>query len=197
MKTPFRRLGMALLAACAAGALLAAPVSARDFRSADIHPADYPTVEAVKYMGKLLSERTGGKLGVKVCPNGARGDGVSGATAACFSTWADCGISALRIASGSCPRRGRGAWSLAPTGLWPMGRLNGASLEGLGIWTAWFGSGCAAAEAPSQGSACAGGATPAATQMQMTKAADIGVVRRRGDMSPPLGQDAAMTSAVG
>ena len=73
MKTPFRRLGMALLAACAAGALLAAPVSARDFRSADIHPADYPTVEAVKYMGKLLSERTGGKLGVKVYPNGALG----------------------------------------------------------------------------------------------------------------------------
>ncbi len=74
MKTPFRRLGMALLAACAAGALLAAPVSARDFRSADIHPADYPTVEAVKYMGKLLSERTGGKLGVKVYPNGALGN---------------------------------------------------------------------------------------------------------------------------
>ncbi|KAA0677434.1 TRAP transporter substrate-binding protein [Roseomonas genomospecies 6] len=65
---------MALLAACAAGALLAAPVSARDFRSADIHPADYPTVEAVKYMGKLLSERTGGKLGVKVDPNGALGN---------------------------------------------------------------------------------------------------------------------------
>ncbi|KAA0676671.1 TRAP transporter substrate-binding protein, partial [Azospirillum brasilense] len=65
---------MALLAACAAGALLAAPVSARDFRSADIHPGDYPTVEAVKYMGKLLSERSNGKLGVKVYPNGALGN---------------------------------------------------------------------------------------------------------------------------
>ncbi|MDQ2103409.1 TRAP transporter substrate-binding protein [Azospirillum isscasi] len=74
MKNTFRRLGMALLAACAAGALLAAPVSARDFRSADIHPGDYPTVEAVKYMGKLLSERTNGKLGVKVYPNGALGN---------------------------------------------------------------------------------------------------------------------------
>ncbi|WP_155903838.1 TRAP transporter substrate-binding protein [Azospirillum brasilense] len=73
MKNTFRRLGMALLAACAAGALLAAPVSARDFRSADIHPGDYPTVEAVKYMGKLLSERSNGKLGVKVYPNGALG----------------------------------------------------------------------------------------------------------------------------
>ncbi|NUB16245.1 DctP family TRAP transporter solute-binding subunit [Azospirillum brasilense] len=74
MKNTFRRLGMALLAACAAGALLAAPVSARDFRSADIHPGDYPTVEAVKYMGKLLSERSNGKLGVKVYPNGALGN---------------------------------------------------------------------------------------------------------------------------
>ncbi|WP_353861917.1 TRAP transporter substrate-binding protein [Azospirillum formosense] len=46
---------------------------ARDFRSADIHPADYPTVEAVKYVDKLLKERTGGKLGVKVYPNGALG----------------------------------------------------------------------------------------------------------------------------
>ena len=32
------------LGACVA---LAIPASARDFRSADIHPADYPTVDAV------------------------------------------------------------------------------------------------------------------------------------------------------
>ena len=53
---------------------LALPAAARDFRSADIHPTDYPTVEAVRYMGKLLNEQTGGKSGVKVYPNGALGN---------------------------------------------------------------------------------------------------------------------------
>lgn len=74
MTISFRRICTTLLAACAAGALLASPVSARDFRSADIHPADYPTVEAVKHIGKLLSERTNGRLGVKVFANGALGN---------------------------------------------------------------------------------------------------------------------------
>lgn len=35
-------------------------------RSSDTHPDGYPTVEAVKAMGKLLEERTGGKLCVEV-----------------------------------------------------------------------------------------------------------------------------------
>ena len=35
-------------------------------RSADVHPDGYPTVEAVKYMGKLLEERSGGKLRIQV-----------------------------------------------------------------------------------------------------------------------------------
>jgi tripartite ATP-independent transporter DctP family solute receptor len=59
-----------LLAACLAAAL---PAQARDFRSAEAHPADYPTTQAVEYMGQLLEERSGGKLGVKVFPNGALG----------------------------------------------------------------------------------------------------------------------------
>ena len=59
-----------LLAACLAAAL---PAQARDFRSAEAHPADYPTTKAVEYMGQLLEERSGGKLGVKVFPNGALG----------------------------------------------------------------------------------------------------------------------------
>ncbi|HYD29808.1 MAG TPA: TRAP transporter substrate-binding protein [Azospirillaceae bacterium] len=74
MKTSLRSIRNALLAACAVGAFLASPVAARDFRSADIHPADYPTVEAVKEMGKLLAARSNGKLGVKVFPNGALGN---------------------------------------------------------------------------------------------------------------------------
>ena len=44
-----------LLGACVA---LALPAGAREFRSADMHPTDYPTVEAVQYMGKQLGEQT-------------------------------------------------------------------------------------------------------------------------------------------
>ncbi len=35
-------------------------------RSSDTHPDGYPTVEAVKYMGKLVEERTGGRYGIDV-----------------------------------------------------------------------------------------------------------------------------------
>lgn len=42
------------------------PAMARDFRSADIHPDGYPTVEAVEYMGEVLAERSGGRLGIRV-----------------------------------------------------------------------------------------------------------------------------------
>ncbi|GLR96896.1 C4-dicarboxylate ABC transporter [Bradyrhizobium liaoningense] len=62
--------GIIMAVALAVSAPLA---TARDFRSADIHPADYPTVEAVKFMGKQLAAASGGKLGVKVFPNGALG----------------------------------------------------------------------------------------------------------------------------
>jgi tripartite ATP-independent transporter DctP family solute receptor len=75
MPTRSRRasLAAALLATLAAAWSAAPAAQARDFRSADIHPTDYPTVEAVRYIGKLLAERSGGKLGVKVFPNGALG----------------------------------------------------------------------------------------------------------------------------
>lgn len=68
MSVNFRR--WLLAAACIA---LAAPAAARDFRSAEVHPADYPTTKAVEYMGQLLKERSGGKMGVKVFPNAALG----------------------------------------------------------------------------------------------------------------------------
>ena len=55
---------------CAAAALaftLTAPaVSARTFRSADVHAKDYPTNMAVKFMGEELSKATGGKDSIKV-----------------------------------------------------------------------------------------------------------------------------------
>lgn len=40
---------------------------------ADTHPADYPTVKAVEFMGRYLSERTGGRLGIKVYAGGQLG----------------------------------------------------------------------------------------------------------------------------
>jgi tripartite ATP-independent transporter DctP family solute receptor len=62
---------ISLLAACVA---LTAPAQARDFRSADVHPGDYPTVLAVKHMGEQLAKESDGRLGVKVYPNGALGN---------------------------------------------------------------------------------------------------------------------------
>jgi len=38
----------------------------KEFRSADTHPADYPTVQAMNYMGKILSERTNARLSISV-----------------------------------------------------------------------------------------------------------------------------------
>ncbi|MCY7387304.1 MAG: TRAP transporter substrate-binding protein [Burkholderiales bacterium] len=54
-------------------AVLSSSAGARDFRSADVHPGDYPTVAAVKQMGKLLSDQTKGRLGVRVYPAGSLG----------------------------------------------------------------------------------------------------------------------------
>ncbi|MBP7064493.1 TRAP transporter substrate-binding protein [Ferrovibrio sp.] len=47
-------------------AATALPAAAKEFRSADVHPADYPTVQAVMHMGKLIAERTTNKHSVKV-----------------------------------------------------------------------------------------------------------------------------------
>lgn len=52
---------------------VAGVASARDFRSSDNQPPDFPTVEAVRVMGKNLKEQSGGKLGIKVYPNAALG----------------------------------------------------------------------------------------------------------------------------
>jgi tripartite ATP-independent transporter DctP family solute receptor len=49
-------------------ALFAVPlgVQAAEFRSADIHPDDYPTVMAVRYMADLVKERSNGKMTIRV-----------------------------------------------------------------------------------------------------------------------------------
>lgn len=70
MKT--RNVAHALLGlALAAG--MAGAASAKEFRSSDVHPMDYPTVTAVMEMGKLINERTKGKHSVKVFGQSALG----------------------------------------------------------------------------------------------------------------------------
>ena len=61
----------ALVAAVALA--LASVAQARDFRSSDTHPGDYPTVLGVKFMGERLKELSGGKLGIKVFPDSKLG----------------------------------------------------------------------------------------------------------------------------
>ena len=58
-----------------AGLLVSSSVSARatEFRSTDVQPDGYPTVEAVRFMGQTLSKLTGGKLTIKVFNNSALG----------------------------------------------------------------------------------------------------------------------------
>jgi tripartite ATP-independent transporter DctP family solute receptor len=48
--------------------LMAAPagVSAREFRAADTQSADYPTVQALNYMGRLIEQNSGGRLQIRV-----------------------------------------------------------------------------------------------------------------------------------
>lgn len=43
------------------------------FTSSDTHPADYPTVRAVEFMGEYLARKTGGRLGIKVYAGGQLG----------------------------------------------------------------------------------------------------------------------------
>jgi tripartite ATP-independent transporter DctP family solute receptor len=63
--THLKSLSLALLAS----ATFAGSVLAQDsivLRSSDTHPDGYPTVEAVKYMGELIAERTDGRITVEV-----------------------------------------------------------------------------------------------------------------------------------
>ena len=63
-------LGVVLASAFALGAM---QVEARDFRSADVHPQDYPTVMTVKKIGEIVSQKTNGKYNVKVFGNSSLG----------------------------------------------------------------------------------------------------------------------------
>ena len=71
MPHPLRHSLLAM--ATAIGLAFSGPTLARDFRSADVHPTDYPTVEAVRAMGKALKEQSKDKMGVKVFASGSLG----------------------------------------------------------------------------------------------------------------------------
>ena len=68
----FRRTCIRSLIA-ATSVLAVASAWATEFRSADIHPDDYPTVLAVRYMGEQLSKATNGKHSIKVYSKTALG----------------------------------------------------------------------------------------------------------------------------
>ncbi len=59
----FRTLTAASAAVLLAGASIAQTIT---LRSADTHPEDYPTVQAVKYMSDLLQKSTEGRIGIEV-----------------------------------------------------------------------------------------------------------------------------------
>ncbi|WP_172327221.1 TRAP transporter substrate-binding protein [Mangrovicoccus sp. HB161399] len=67
---------LTLTAALLAGSALATAATACEttLRSADTHPEGYPTVVAVQEMGKMLEERTGGRLCIEVFPSAQLGE---------------------------------------------------------------------------------------------------------------------------
>jgi len=68
----FRKPSIRLLIA-AASLMAVASAWATEFRSADIHPDDYPTVLAVRHMGELLNKSSQGKHSIKVYSKTALG----------------------------------------------------------------------------------------------------------------------------
>jgi tripartite ATP-independent transporter DctP family solute receptor len=55
-------------------AMFAVGAQATEFRSSDIHPDGYPTVDAVKFMGERLKVLTNGKHSIRVFNNSALGN---------------------------------------------------------------------------------------------------------------------------
>ena len=63
-------LGVVLASALAMGV---GSVQAKNFRSADVHPNDYPTVMSVTKMGEIIAKKTNGKYNIKVFGNSTLG----------------------------------------------------------------------------------------------------------------------------
>lgn len=69
-RAALKGLGAAAMAGFASGC---ASRDARLLRAVDTHPEGYPTVEAVRYMGRLLAERSNGRLGIEHYPGAVLG----------------------------------------------------------------------------------------------------------------------------
>ncbi|HZV83378.1 MAG TPA: TRAP transporter substrate-binding protein, partial [Brevundimonas sp.] len=68
-----RTVGLAGLAGLAACAPKAETGGRTVFKAVDVHPGDFPTVTAVKWMGEELGRLTGGRLGISQFPSGQLG----------------------------------------------------------------------------------------------------------------------------
>ncbi len=68
-----RRTAMSLMAMGGIGVTGCQSAIKRPLLSSDTHPRGYPTVEAVEYMGKLLSQETNGRLDIRVYAGGQLG----------------------------------------------------------------------------------------------------------------------------
>ena len=62
-----------ILGAVLASAFAVGGAQAVEFRSADVHPVDYPTVMFVKKVGDIVNQKTNGKYNIKVFGNSALG----------------------------------------------------------------------------------------------------------------------------
>lgn len=71
-----RALGLAGLAGLGLTSCAPPPVAGGQtiFNAVDVHPADYPTVTAVKWMGEELGRLTDGRLGIRQFPAGQLGN---------------------------------------------------------------------------------------------------------------------------
>lgn len=61
------------LALAGAGAALAQANARTVLTAVDVHPGDYPTVEAVRWMGQELERETGGRISIRNYPSGQLG----------------------------------------------------------------------------------------------------------------------------
>ena len=64
----------AIATAAVLAVFLATGAGAKTFKAADTHSDGYPTVEAVKYMGKLLESWTNGRMKIKMFPGRQLGE---------------------------------------------------------------------------------------------------------------------------
>lgn len=71
-----RTLGLAGLSGLGLASCAPRPVAGGQtiFNAVDVHPADYPTVTAVKWMGEELGRLTDGRLGIRQFPAGQLGN---------------------------------------------------------------------------------------------------------------------------